>query len=99
MDQSLRRLERRYRTGLRPVWQGAGRQGHVGDAGPNGRYAEAKNRASEGRGKHRVGTLTDCGDVACLALSPGRRRGAAARTRLAAAGKTLRYFDHPAVAI
>ena len=66
--------QRRYRPGLRPARPGADRQGHVGDARPDGRHAGAEDRPSEGRRQHRLGALADRRDAARAALSPGRRR-------------------------
>ena len=45
LDQGLRGLERRHRPRLRPARPGADRQGHVGDARPDGRHAGAEDRA------------------------------------------------------
>ena len=57
--------------------QGADRQGHVGDARPDGGDAGAEDRASEGRRQLRLGASPDRRDAARAALSPGRRvRGA-----------------------
>ena len=74
LDHGLRGLERRYRARLRPAGPRADRQGHVGDAGPDGGDAGAEDRASAGRRQHRLGAVADGGDAACDALPQGRRR-------------------------
>jgi malate synthase len=69
-DMKQHGLDRRYERnnvdgglecGLRR--QGADRQGHVGDARPDGGDAGAENRPSESRRDHRVGAVADCGDL------------------------------------
>ena len=56
---------------------GADRQGHVGDAGPDGRDAGEEDRAPEGRRQLRLGAQPHGGDAARAALSQGQRlRGA-----------------------
>ena len=80
LDPGLRGFERRHRASLRAARPRADRQGHVGDAGPDGRHAEGEDRASEGRREHRVGALAHRRDAARAALSPGRREGAAGRS-------------------
>ena len=57
----------------------ADRQGHVGDARPDGRDARTEDRASEGRREHRLGALAHGRDAARAALPPGRRAGGAGR--------------------
>ena len=59
------------------VGPGADRQGHVGDARPDGGDARAEDRASQGRRQLRLGAEPDRRDAACAALPQGRRvRGA-----------------------
>ena len=71
------RLQRAGRPAVRAARQGADRQGHVGDARPDGRDAQAEDRAPAGRRQHRVGAEPDRGHAARAALPPGRRvRGA-----------------------
>ena len=75
------------------------RQGHVGDAGPDGRHAGAEDRPSEGRRQHRLGPLPDRGDAARVALSRGRRLRPPARARRKAPRPHRRHSDDPAGAI
>jgi malate synthase len=49
VDQGLRELERRHRPRLRPAGQGADRQGHVGQAGPDMRRWSSQDRPPQGR--------------------------------------------------
>ena len=50
--------------GLRPARPGPDRQGHVGDARPDGRHAGAEDRPPAGRREHRLGAVADGGDAA-----------------------------------
>ena len=59
LDPGLRGLERRCRPRLRPAGPRPDRQGHVGDAGPDGGHAGGQDRPSAGRRQHRVGPLAD----------------------------------------
>jgi malate synthase len=55
------------------------RQGHVGDARPDGGHAGAEDRPSEGGRQHRLGSVADGRDAACHALSQGERAGGAGK--------------------
>ena len=72
LDQGLRGLERRHRAWVRPAGPRPDRQGHVGDARPDGRHAGAEDRPSAGRRQHRLGAFAHRGDAARHPLSPGR---------------------------
>ena len=48
-------VERRHRTRVRLAGQGAGRQGHVGHAGPDARHARAEDRSPAGGRDVRLG--------------------------------------------
>ena len=77
LDHRLREPERRHRARVRLLGPGADRQGHVGDARPDGGDARGEDRAPEGRGELRLGAEPDGGDAARAALPPDRRlRGA-----------------------
>src|SRR5690606_35374876 len=73
MDRRLRTVECRYRAGMRPFRPRTDRKGHVGDARSDGRDAGAEDRASEGRGEHRMGAVADCRNPSRDALSSGGR--------------------------
>ena len=93
LDHRLREPERRHRAGMRLLRPRPDRQGHVGDAGPDGGDAGGEDRASEGRRQLRLGAEPDRGDAARAALPQGRRlrgaggarQGRAARLRRGAA--------------
>ena len=95
LDQGLRGPERRYRPAMRPARQRADRQGHVGRARPDGRYAGAEGRAPAGGGQHRLGAVPHRRHAARAALPRGGRRRPADRTGVASAGTAGRPADDP----
>ena len=96
LDHRLREPERRHRPGMRPLGAGADRQGHVGDARPDGGDAGGEDRASEGRRQLRLGAEPDGGDAARAALPQGRRlRGAGGAQEGRPAGLRRRAAGDP----
>ena len=79
VDLRLRGLERRHRARMRARRPRPDRQGHVGDARPDGGDAGAEDRPSQGRRQHRLGAVADRRDAARHALPQGRRPRRAGR--------------------